>query len=187
MGQYYTAVNLDKKQYIKPHACLDGAKLLEFALNSMGLMSCMAILLADGNGRGGGDLYGGECPECNGRGSFGSFADNNHRICEACGGSGKLPAPEIVGSWAGDRVVITGDYADDRKFVPEGTELEIDGEPQTEFNLYTLIYESDEWTDVSLDAMRALAVDPYIRQQLQKQVEEMPYYADRINAILSDE
>lgn len=87
MGQYYITVNLDKKQYLFPHKFDDGLKLMEFGCSSMGTMTGLAILLADGNGRGGGDLHS-EDP--------------------------------IVGSWAGDRIVITGDYADPGKFLPKG-------------------------------------------------------------------
>jgi hypothetical protein len=89
MGQYYRIVNLDKKQYIKPHAFGDGAKLMEFAMSGEGTMAALAVLLSDGNGRGGGDIR---------------------------------SADPLVGSWAGDRIVITGDYADEGKFVPEGAE-----------------------------------------------------------------
>jgi len=86
MGQYYIIVNLDKKQLILPHKFGDGVKLLEFADSTPGTMTALAVLLADGNGRGGGDL------------------DSND---------------PIIGSWAGDRIVIAGDYADPGKFVPK--------------------------------------------------------------------
>lgn len=56
MGQYYKIVNLDKKEFLEPHDFDDGAKLMEFGLSGMGVMSGLAILLADGNGLGGGDL-----------------------------------------------------------------------------------------------------------------------------------
>lgn len=89
MGQYYRIVNLDKQQYIKPHDFGDGAKLMEFGLSGDGTMAAVAVLLADGNGRGGGDIR---------------------------------SSDPLVGSWAGDRIVITGDYADGGKFCPEGVE-----------------------------------------------------------------
>lgn len=81
MGQYYLVVNLDKKEYINPHKFGDGAKLMEFASSGGGTMLALGILLADGNGLGGGDLQDVE----------------------------DLP---IVGSWAGNRIVIVGDYAE---------------------------------------------------------------------------
>lgn len=57
MGQYYKIVNIKKKQYITPHTFGDGAKLMEFSMSASGVLAGLAILLADGNGRGGGDLH----------------------------------------------------------------------------------------------------------------------------------
>jgi hypothetical protein len=56
MGQYYKIVNIKKKQYITPHTFGDGSKLMEFSMSANGVLAGLAILLADGNGRGGGDL-----------------------------------------------------------------------------------------------------------------------------------
>ena len=97
MGQYYRVVNLDKKQYLCPHEFDDGAKLMEFGNSGGGTMLALAVLLADGNGRGGGD--------------FRSDA-------------------AIVGSWAGDRIVISGDYADAGKFTdtPDENLFHVTGE-----------------------------------------------------------
>jgi hypothetical protein len=86
MGQYYVIVNLDKHQYINPHNFGEGAKLMDFGASSGGAMTALAVLLADGNGRGGGDLYSND---------------------------------PIIGSWAGDRIVVAGDYGDPFKFIPE--------------------------------------------------------------------
>ena len=86
MGQYYKIVNIKKKQYITPHTFGDGAKLMEFSMSASGVLAGLAILLADGNGRGGGDLH----------------SEN-----------------DIVGSWAGDNIVVAGDYANAGKFVKE--------------------------------------------------------------------
>jgi hypothetical protein len=178
MGQYYTAVNLDKKQILRPHACNDGAKLLEFGLSSMGMMSCLAILLADGNGRGGGDLFGNQCRKCKGQGSFGSFKESTYEVCPVCRGARREPASEIVGSWAGDRIVITGDYADVGKFVSDT------GDKET--NLYHNVYAEDsEYVDISLEAMRALAHDSYVRQSLQETANENKYYAEMLKPILA--
>ena len=57
MGQYYKIVNIKKKQYITPHTFGDGSKLMEFSMSANGVLAGLAILLADGNGRGGGDLH----------------------------------------------------------------------------------------------------------------------------------
>lgn len=56
MGQYYLICNLDKEQFLHPHNFGDGLKLLEFGCSQYGTMLGLSILLADGNGRGGGDL-----------------------------------------------------------------------------------------------------------------------------------
>lgn len=87
MCQYYIAVNLDKKQYMSPHALDDGARLME--LNNTA--RALAVLCAHGNGRGGGDCRSGH---------------------------------PCIGSWAGDRIVVAGDYGDDGAFgCPENVDL----------------------------------------------------------------
>jgi hypothetical protein len=154
MGQYYKAVNLDKKQFVRPHACNNGAKLMEFGLSGMGMMSCLAILLADGNGRGGGDLY----------------SEN-----------------PIIGSWAGDRIVITGDYADDGKFIPESQgPLEWDGKEHEDYNLYTLANEDYGWKDISIEAMRALTDDRYVKKIFEKEAAESEWAREKYAEILKD-
>lgn len=109
MGQYYIAVNLDKRQKIEPHAFNDGAKLMEFASAGGGMMTGLALLLANGNGRGGGD-------------------------CRSC--------HPIIGSWAGDRVVIVGDYADADQFGTKGD-----------------LYSSEEIEDISQVVILAVQED----------------------------
>lgn len=123
MGQYYKVVNITKRQFITPHAFNDGAKLMEFGLSARGTMSGLAILLASGNGRGGGDL--------------------------------NSDSP-VVGSWAGDQIVIAGDYGDDGLYVPDG----FDG------NLYQYAYEN--YRDISPLVWEALLGDHYLRQEMQE-------------------
>jgi hypothetical protein len=122
MGQYYKIVNIKKKQYITPHTFGDGAKLMEFSMSASGVMAGLAILLADGNGRGGGDLH-----STNG----------------------------IVGSWAGDNIVVAGDYADEGKFVKE-----------TSRNLYNVA--SNEGEDISVKVLEALFDDQYFFSEFRK-------------------
>jgi hypothetical protein len=91
MGQNYYIVNPKKRQYLHPHKFGDGLKLMEFGASGSGTMMGLAVLLADGNGRGGGDLR----------------SEN-----------------PLIGSWAGDPIVIAGDYADEGKFIsPEDLAL----------------------------------------------------------------
>jgi hypothetical protein len=174
MGQYYIAVNLDKKQFISPHACGDGAKLLEFALGECGMLACLAILLADGNGRGGGDLFGAKCTgPCGGKG-YTEDSETKLEVCPVCHGACYLSAGDIVGSWAGDRVVIAGDYGDQGKFV--------DDENST---LYATVQAEDsDFENVSLEAMRALAEDRYVRERLQKRSDENDWDRDQLEPVL---
>ena len=122
MGQYYKIVNIKKKQYISPYTFGDGSKLMEFSMSANGVLAGLAILLADGNGKGGGDLN-----------------SNN----------------PIVGSWAGDNIVIAGDYADDGKWVKE-----------TDTNLYAVASEQGE--DISIKVLDALCDDSYFFSEFRK-------------------
>lgn len=122
MGQYYKIVNIKKKQYIKPDTFGDGSKLMEFSMSASGVLAGLAILLADGNGRGGGDLH----------------SEN-----------------DIVGSWAGDNIVIAGDYADAGKFVKE-----------TGQNLYEVA--GNEGEDISVKVLEALFDDKYFFSEFRK-------------------
>ena len=79
MGQYYLLANLTNGEYVHPHRVGDGAKLMELAYGTHGVMTALAVLIASGNGRGGGDLR---------------------------------TSDPLVGSWAGHRIVLAGDYDD---------------------------------------------------------------------------
>jgi hypothetical protein len=122
MGQYYKIVNIKKKQYISPHTFGDGSKLMEFSMSANGVLAGLSILLADGNGRGGGDLH----------------SEN-----------------DIVGSWAGDNIVVAGDYADAGKFVKEPDQT-----------LYELA--GSEGEDISIKVLDALFDDQYFFLEFRK-------------------
>lgn len=89
MGQYHTLYNVDKKQKIDG---LSGYKLLEQVGYPKSTATALFILLANSNGRGGGDV-------------------ENH---------------PLVGSWAGDRIVVQGDYAEkgDQAFIEDTNSYE---------------------------------------------------------------
>ena len=106
MGQYYKVVNLDKRQVLHPHAFGDGMKLMEF-VGGGNTIKALGILLAVGNGRGGGDIH----------------SDN-----------------PLVGSWAGDRIAIVGDYADDG----EASTVRNDGE-DISAKMVELLRDADEF------------------------------------------
>ena len=81
------------------------------------------------------------------------LADGNNR------GGGDLRSDNpIIGSWAGDNIVITGDYADEGKFVPKKNSKE---------NLYT--YCDENFVDVSNEVIRALCDDSWWRDNFFKQ------------------
>lgn len=134
MGQSYYIVNVDKEQFIRPHKFGDGYKLLEFGPSGHGTMLALSVLLADGNGRGGGDLQG-------------------------------VEDLDIVGSWAGDRIVIAGDYADGGHFVPYHFKTWKNEQQPT---LYALC--EDHFEDVSAQVWEALLRDEHIRTRTEKRL-----------------
>jgi len=87
MGQYHQIYNLDKIERIHPHSIDNGLKLYEQVGHIRSTSTALFALLANSNGRGGGDF----------------------------------PTHPLIGSWAGDRILIQGDYAKptDRGAMPE--------------------------------------------------------------------
>ena len=93
MGQYFAAVNTDKREFVCPW-CIGGvAKLWEWAANRWGAI--FTVLLRKSDEGGGGDYYG------------------YHR---GCGEGGPIAGPPnaVVGRWAGDHVALVGDYDSSR-------------------------------------------------------------------------
>ena len=89
MGQYYVIANIDKREFIDPYAFGNGVKLMEFSMDGASAMTGLAVLLASSNGMGGGDLH---LPH-------------------------ETAFSHVPGRWAGDRIVVAGDY-DDREGSP---------------------------------------------------------------------
>jgi hypothetical protein len=89
MGQYFVAMNTDKKEYVCPWCIGHGAKLWEWAANPHGAI--FTLLLRKSDEGGGGDFYG------------------YHRNCGE-GGPIVGPLSPIAGRWAGDHVALVGDY-----------------------------------------------------------------------------
>lgn len=116
MGQYFKAVNLDKRELVCPWCIGGGAKLWEWAANAYGAI--FTLLLRKSSATGGGDYYNplrtGErmvqldtsTPE-RAQASF----DAAIRKAAAIEGQPIVSDPDtIVGRWAGDRVALIGDY-----------------------------------------------------------------------------
>lgn len=187
MGQYYYVVNIDKREYLPPHKFNDGLKLLEFGCSANGTMTALAILLADGNGRGGGDL----CQT----GKIKELGELRKHQCvvsafDVDGNTYETRVPKIAGSWAGDRVVIAGDYAD-ANFLPSGIPEKvtysyenISGQKaiakNISLNLYAWISMTKkqckeagipygDFKDVSEEALTAMFDDQYLRQDYENE------------------
>ena len=91
MGQYHLLVNVDKEEFVSPHRLGDGLKLLEQLGSQYGVPQAMHVLMCAAPCRRGGGDY--EQPE---------------HIRE-----------KVVGRWAGDRVVLIGDYAQSDDLPPD--------------------------------------------------------------------
>ncbi len=102
MGQYYILVNPVKKQYLNPHKFGAGLKLMEFTNTTYGPQQALCILISNGNGQGGGDL------------NTDGLTDDEKAL---------------IGSWAGDPVIVAGDYGEPWKFFARA---EYDGKTYTE-------------------------------------------------------
>ncbi len=104
MGQYHKLYNTDKKEFVHAHHIDNGLKLLEQVGFEKSTSTALFLLVANSNGRGGGDAK---------------------------------PHP-MIGRWAGDRIVVQGDYAEpgDQAYIAE--------------------VELDSYTDISKDVLDML-------------------------------
>jgi hypothetical protein len=91
MGQYHELYNLDKKEFVHGHRINNGLKLMEQCGWEKSTSTALWLLLANSNGRGGGDA-------------------KDH---------------PMVGRWAGDRIVVQGDYAesDDPSYIDDTSDF----------------------------------------------------------------
>jgi hypothetical protein len=137
MGQYHLVVNLDKKQYLHPCRLGDGQKLLEFA-DGGATLTALALLLAKDNGRGTGDLHAAPPDAPLERWERNGF----ERV--------RTPHAPLVGSWAGDRIVIAGDYGDKL--------------PESDETLYALTLRTFE--DISAQLRELISCDQWLEQRL---------------------
>lgn len=172
MGQYYVAVNLDRKEYLNPHAFGDGAKLLEFGSDSYGMMTALAMLLADGNGRGGGDIqrtyYANDKKQGGWRARKGERVEwqniSDSFLGDGTKNYGKGFVPEVAGTWAGDRIVITGDYADAGKFLDEDITPDAEGNVP---NLYAFLHDDESgFTDISEAVKDGMRTNEWLSSKL---------------------
>lgn len=119
MGQYFKPVNTDKKEFVCPWCIGGGAKLWEWAVNTQGAI--FTLLLRKSSGSGGGD-YGGPEPQVIQMTDDTDLAEVIAKGILHEGQPISIPAESMVGRWAGDRVVLVGDY-DDSELYSTATEL----------------------------------------------------------------
>ena len=117
MGQYFAAVNLDKREFVCPWCLGGGAKLWEWAANAQGAV--FTLLLRKSSASGGGDYYGYRTQEVELDTSSAEGAKDSllKAFASVAGQEGGPISPEpesIVGRWAGDRVALVGDYDDSK-------------------------------------------------------------------------
>lgn len=107
MGQYWIPVNLTKREFIDPHKLGAGLKLWEQLANSPGTGEALLVLCA-------------AMPEVRGGGDF-DLDENYHGPERKPTDSGAVAMPDgytaiakrTIGRWAGDRIALVGDYAED--------------------------------------------------------------------------
>jgi len=124
MGQYHSIYNIDKKEYITGHGLGCGAKLLEWGCSSIGPTTALAVLLCNSNGRGGGDLNNPSHEDLDKPGTYTAWSNEKQKHLKVSKLEHKRIQKKIdavAGRWAGDRIVVQGDYAEvgDPAFITE--------------------------------------------------------------------
>jgi hypothetical protein len=136
MGQYYVIANLDKREFLDPHTFGNGVKLMEFGMDGRSTLTGLAVLLASSNGQGGGDLH--------------------------------LPPgsayEDVPGRWAGDRVVIAGDY-DDIEGSPGKGVYDRCGNASPLEELANTVEPTGTFTDISHHVLGCLLEDNHFRSE----------------------
>lgn len=185
MGQYHYVANLDKREFIHPHAFGDGLKLLEFGPSGDGTMLGLALLLAasnndrDGSGafsgnRGGGDFHVWADPYGDGR-DVGDVTKEDHDLARA-----------IVGRWAGDRIAIIGDYAESGDIPGEWDAQNSSDNPWQPDPEEDPEGKNSKWTDISPSVYRVMELDYYTRETLKKRAADSQWYADSVSRRRAD-
>ena len=146
MGQYHRIVNHSKRERLNPYAFGDGAKLLEFGASGCGTMLALAVLLAEDNGKGGGDL--------------------NVVDVKAIVGSWAGDEIAIVGDYGEPVRVSRGGRAAMSSAIEGGHDIPEDT------NAYALA--ESQYRDVSADVLRVLACDAYLKKSFAESGVEVP-------------
>jgi len=143
MDQYWVVVNLDKKEFITGHKLGTGVKLGDQIGSGHGTPDALFILCAAmRERRGGGDFdwdsnyYG---PERTNYHPMGAPVNNEYNVI----------AKRTIGRWAGDRVAVVGDYAEDS---------DLPNSPIPASKIYHMCREdrADNFKDISADVARVI-------------------------------
>ena len=143
-------MNLDKREFVDPYAVGAGAKLWEQLANYPGTPAALFILCA-------------AMPEPRGGGDF-DMDENWHgseRTEEYNTSPGPMPDsyPEIakrtIGRWAGDRIAVVGDYAEDSDLKSEYHASEIYDKCSRERD-DSAIQVEEYYTDITDDVARVI-------------------------------
>lgn len=141
MGQYWFPVNITKREFVDPRRLASGLKLWEQLANHPGSGAALLILCA-------------AMPEPRGGGDF-DLDKNWHgpeRTEEHHATPGPMPdtypviAKRTIGRWAGDRIALAGDYAQDGDLVDA---------PIPASSIYGHCV-NGSWTDISDDVCRVI-------------------------------
>lgn len=104
MGQYHLLVNVDKREYVDPRSLGLGVKQWEHSSHP-------------------------KFP------TYGSLADAMYILTttSSARGGGDMPGTEVSGRWAGDRVMVVGDYTVDEDLPAHFVASEIYGQASKEY------------------------------------------------------
>ncbi len=139
MDQYWLPVNLDKREFVNPHKLATGLKLWEQLANHPGTGAALIVLCA-------------AMPEPRGGGDFGAWEGPVTPPAEDCSEN----ARRIIGRWAGDRVALVGDYAEDNDLFDCGVaSMERDDDPPFS-SIYGECGDEGSYTDISEDVCRVI-------------------------------
>ena len=149
MGQYWKLVNLTRKEWVNPHTVGAGLKLREQIGTHPGTGAAMLILCAAmgpkgaAEARGGGDLDPGDRDR---RQPLAVEADKARALLDDAPETYEDIAKRTIGRWAGDRVCLVGDYAEDHD-MPDYPSFG---------SVYKALSEDPSWVDVSADVARVI-------------------------------
>lgn len=153
MGQYWKAVNLDKREYVTPHKLGVGLKLGEQIGSGHGTPDALFILTAAMRERRGSGDFDWDSNY------YGPERDNNRENDRIAGGPVQddynTVAKRTIGRWAGDRIAIVGDYSEDSDLpsspIPFGEIYNLCGYAEDMGKS-----KADNWTDVTEDVARVI-------------------------------